>query len=205
MEDISLFHNYSKKHLAIIITELIKNDFDFKNPYSDDNNINILEEAVEPFGESISDIDMEFFAKIIKNDKELAIEIANSKLSKSLYERLEIPKIDKYNVNWKESGSCNYIRFFRDTWSSYDENWVEYAIDSANNNGNYAKWEAEYDEDYENFEAYDDTYTSIEKITETKQSGIDKLVIENTSYAIDSLDRKSLIILKSIIDKKLGL
>jgi hypothetical protein len=129
----------------------------------------------------------------------------NSQINKSLYERLEIPKIDKYNVHWKESGSCNYTRFYRDTWSSYDEDWVEYAMDTANSNGNYSKWEAEYDEDYENFEAYDDTYTSIEKITETKQSGIDKLVIENTSYAIDSLDRKSLIILKSIIDKKLGL
>jgi hypothetical protein len=46
---------------------------------------------------------------------------------------------------------------------------------------------------------------SIEKISEEKKSGIDNLVIENTSYAIDSLDRKSLIILKSIIDKKLGL
>jgi len=205
MEDISLFHKYPKKHLAFIISELIKKDFDFENPYSDDDNINILYEAVEPFGESISDIDMEFFAKIIRDDKELAIEIANSKPSKSLYERLEIPKIDKYNVNWKETGSCTYERYFRDTWSSYDENWVELAIDSANNEGTYAKWEAEYDVDYENFDMYDDTYTSIEKITETKQSGIDKLVIENTSYAIDSLDRKSLIILKSIIDKKLGL
>jgi len=205
MEDISLFHKYPKKHLAFIISELIKKDFDFENPYSDDNNIDILDEAVEPFGESISDIDMEFFAKIIRDDKELAIEIANSKSSKSLYERLEIPKVDKYNVNWKETGSCTYVRYFRDTWASYDENWVELAIDSANNEGTYYKWDAEYDADYENFDMYDDTYTSIEKITETKQSGIDKLVIENTSYAIDSLDRKSLIILKSIIDKKLGL
>jgi hypothetical protein len=205
MEDISLFHKYPKKHLAFIIAELIKKDFDFGSPYSDDDNITILEDAVEPFGESISDIDMEFFAKLIKNNRELAIEISNSKPSKFLYEKLEIPKIDKYNVNWKETGSCTYQRFYRDTWSSYDENWVEYAMDKAHSDGNYAKWEAEYDEDYDNFEAYDDTYTSIEKITETKQSGIDKLVIENTSYAIDSLDRKSLIILKSIIDKKLGL
>lgn len=205
MENISLFNNYSKKHLAFIITNLINKDFDFEAPYSDDDNITILEEATEPFGESISDIDMEFFAKLIKNNRELAIEIANSKPSKSLYERLEIPKIDKYNVNWKESGSCDYRRFFRDTWSSYDENWVEYAMDKAHSDGNYSKWESEYDDDYENFEAYDETYTNIEKINEENQSGINKLVIENTSYAIDSLDRKSLIILKSIIDKKLGL
>ena len=58
---------------------------------------------------------------------------------------------------------------------------------------------------YADLETYDETYTNIEKINEENQSGIDKLVIENTSYAIDSLDRKSLIILKSIIDKKLGL
>jgi hypothetical protein len=205
MEDSSLFHKYSKKHLAFIISELINKNFDFTAPYADDNNIEILEEAVKPFGESISDIDMEFFAKLIQNDEELAVQISNSKPSKSLYERLEIPKIDKYNVHWKERGSCDYMRFYRDTWSSYDQDWVEYAMDSANNNGNYSKWEAEYDEDYENFEAYDDTYTSIEKISEEKKSGIDNLVIENTSYAIDSLDRKSLIILKSIIDKKLGL
>jgi hypothetical protein len=205
MEDISLFHNYSKKHLAFIIIGLIKNDFDFENPYSDDDNITILEDAAEPFGESISDIDMEFFAKLIKNNRELAVQIANSKPSKSLYERLEIPKIDKYNVNWKETGSCSYTRFFRDTWSSYDENWVEYAMDKANSDGNYSKWESKYDVDYDYFEPYDETYTNIEKINEENQSGIDKLVIENTSYAIDSLDRKSLIILKSIIDKKLGL
>ena len=205
MENASLFHNYSKKHLAFIISELINNNFDFTDPYSDDNNIEILEESVKPFNESISDIDMEFFAKLIQNDEELAVQISNSKPSKSLYERLEIPKIDKYNVHWKEQGSCTYERYFRDTWDSYDKDWVEYAIDKAHNEGNYSKWEAEYDTDYENFDSYDDTFTSIEKITETKQSGIDKLVIENTSYAIDSLDRKSLIILKSIIDKKLGL
>jgi hypothetical protein len=205
MENASLFHNYSKKHLAFIISELINNNFDFTDPYADDYNINILEDAVKPFNESISDIDMEFFAKLIQNDEDLAVEISNSKPSKSLYERLEIPKVDKYNVHWKERGSCTYERFFKDTWDSYDKDWVEYAIDKAHNDGNYVKWDAEYDTDYENFESYDDTYTSIEKIVETKQSGIDKLVIENTSYAIDSLDRKSLIILKSIIDKKLGL
>jgi hypothetical protein len=205
MEISSLFQNYSKKHLAFIISGLINNKFDFTNPYEDDDNIEILEDAVKPFGESISDIDMEFFAKLIQNDEELAVEIANSKPSKSLYERLVIPKVDKYNVHWKETGSCTYERFFRDTWSSYDEDWVENGIDKGHNDGSYEKWLAEYDTDYENFEVYDDTYTSIEKIVETKQSGIDKLVIENTSYAIDSLDRKSLIILKSIIDKKLGL
>jgi hypothetical protein len=205
MENASLFQNYSKKHLAFIISELINNNFDFTDPYADDDNMQILEDVVKPFGESISDIDMEFFAKLIKNDEELAVQIGNSKPSKSLYERLVIPKVDKYNVHWKEYGTCTYERYFRDTWDSYDQDWVEYAIDKAHNDGNYVKWDAEYDTDYENFETHDDTYTSIEKITETKQSGIDKLVIENTSYAIDSLDRKSLIILKSIIDKKLGL
>ena len=209
MEEVSLFQVYPKKHLAFIIKELLNNDFEWESPYDDgEDNIEKLERATAPFNEPISDIDMEFFAKLIEINEPLTDEILNSQINKSLYERLELPKVDKYEVHWKEWGSCTFERFFRDTWSSYDEDWVENGMDKGHNDGSYEKWSAEYDTDYENFDTHDDMYTSIEKVQNhktTNESILDKLIKEDTSYAIDSLDRKSLLILKSIIDKKLGL
>ena len=209
MEDISLFHNYPKKILAFIIKELLDNNFNWKSPYDDaEDNIEIVEKVTAPFGEPISDIDMEFFAKLIEINESISNEISNSPFKKSLYDTLQLPEVEKYEVHWKEYGSCTFKRFFRDTWFSYDENWVESGMNKGNNDGSYEKWSAENDTDYEDFDTYDDTYTSIEKIQNNKttnESILDKLIKEDTSYAIDSLDRKSLIILKSIIDKKLGL
>ena len=81
-------------------------------------------------------------------------------------------------------------------------------MNSANNSGSWDKWSAESDTEYDNFDTYDDAITDIDRIETNKttnESILDKLIKEDTSYAIDSLDRKSLLILKSIIDKKLGL
>ena len=208
MEDVSLFHAYPKKHLAFIIKELLDNDFDWEDPYADDDNIGILEAAAAPFNEGISDIDMEFFAKLIEINEQIALLIQTSKPNKNLYERLELPKLEKYKVYWKEWGSCHFTRYYNDEWSSYDGNWVQSAMDSAHNHGNWDKWSADSDTEYDDCETYDDTVTDIEKIDTNKttnESIFDKLIKEDTSYEIDSLDRKSLLILKSIIDKKLGL
>ena len=208
MEDVSLYHAYPKKHLAFIIKELLDNDFDWGDPYADDDNIEILESAVAPFNEGVSDIDMEFFAKLIEINEQLALLIQTSKPNKNLYERLELPKIERFKVYWKEWGSCHFTRYYNDEWSSYNEDWVESDMNSANNSGSWDKWSAESDTEYDNFDTYDDAITDIDRIETNKttnESILDKLIKEDTSYAIDSLDRKSLLILKSIIDKKLGL
>lgn len=208
MEEVSLFQVYPKKHLAFIIKELLDNNFDWEDPYADDDNIEILESAVAPFNESVSDIDMEFFAKLIEINEQIALLIQTSKPNKNLYERLELPKIEKYKVYWKEWGSCSYTRYFNDEWSSYDDSWVESAMDSAHNHGSWDKWGADSETEYDDCETYDDTVTDIERIQTDKninESILNKLVKEDTSYAIDSLDRETLIILKSLIDKKLGL
>lgn len=208
MEEVSLFQVYPKKHLAFIIKELLDNNFDWEDPYAEDDNIEILESAVKPFNEPISDIDMEFFAKLIEINEQIALLIQTSKLNKNLYERLELPKVERFKVYWKEWGSCSYTRYYNDEWSSYNEDWVESAMNSANNSGSWDKWSAESDTEYDNFDTYDDSITDIDRIETNKttnESILDKLIKEDTSYAIDSLDRKSLLILKSIIDKKLGL
>lgn len=205
MNDTSIFQNYSKKFLALIIKRLLDNNFEVNNPYEDDKNFETFENAVEPFGDPASDIDMEFFAKLIDINEGLCEEIAKSeKPKKSLYDALVIPKIDQYRIYWKENGSCSYTNYYREEWSSYDQNWVEYAKDKAHNDGNYSKYESEFETEYDNYEPYDETTTDIEKISESKSSSLDKLISENATYVIDSLDRKSLLILKSIIDKKLG-
>ena len=206
MEDVSLFHAYPKKHLAFIIKELLDNNFDWEDPYADDGNISILESAAAPFNEGVSDIDMEFFAKLIEINEQIALLIQTSKPNKNLYERLELPKIEKYRVFWKEWGSCHFTRYYNDEWSSYDGNWVQSAMDSAHNSGSRDKWSAETDTEYDDCETYDDTVTHIDRIETNKtinESIINKLIKEDTSYAIDSLDRETLIILKSLIDKKL--
>jgi hypothetical protein len=62
--------------------------------------------------------------------------------------------------------------------------------------------------EYDNYEESDYDYEDVYEIDESKnrnESVLDKLVIENTSEVIGSLDKKTLIKLKFIIESRLRL
>jgi hypothetical protein len=62
--------------------------------------------------------------------------------------------------------------------------------------------------EYENYEENDYNYGDVSEIDKTEiktESILDRLVIENTSGVVNSLDKKTLIKLKSIIESRLRL
>jgi hypothetical protein len=66
------------------------------------------------------------------------------------------------------------------------------------------------DTEYENFEESDSSYNHVYNVDDKQEtiyseSILDKLVIENTKDVVNSLDRNTLIKLKSIIESRLRL
>jgi hypothetical protein len=97
------------------------------------------------------------------------------------------------------------------TFSSYDEGWVEDAARQGYDDGNWDLYEGTVrgKTDYDNYEMNDYTIEGVhryyEKPNQIKDSILNKLVIENTSEVIDSLDKNTLLKLKRMIDSKLRL
>jgi len=93
-------------------------------------------------------------------------------------------------------------------FDSYDEDWVTDSAIQQSNDGNWNRWEGQETNptEYENFEESDYSFGDVYEVDETKiESILDRLVIENTSEVVNSLDRKTLLELRRIIDSKLRL
>jgi hypothetical protein len=74
--------------------------------------------------------------------------------------------------------------------------------------GNWDMWDSNdvQPTEYENYEENDYEFGDVSEVDETKietESILDRLVIENTSDVIKSLDKKTLMKLKSIIESRL--
>jgi len=92
----------------------------------------------------------------------------------------------------------------------YDRDWVTDSASQQNSDGNWNMWEGQETSptEYENFEDSDYSFGDVYEIDETKiktESILDRLVIENTSDVVKSLDKQTLIKLKSIIESRLRL
>jgi hypothetical protein len=92
----------------------------------------------------------------------------------------------------------------------YDEEWVKDSATQQNNDGNWSMWEGRErrDTEYENFEENDYSFDGVYEVSKTKtrnESLLGKLVLENTKDVVKSLDKKTLLELRRIIDSKLRL
>jgi len=212
----SQFSKLPKKQLVFICEKLVDEDFPIGNPYESDfdDAFNILEEVSKYFGISATHEDVEFFAKLLQiNDDLIADLFANNKeemKNRELFEQLVIPVAKSYNLNYSSWGSCSFTNYMVQEFDSYDEEWVKDSAHQQNNDGNWNMWEGSErrDTEYENFEESDYSFGDVYEVNESNtrnESVLNRLVIENTSEVVNSLDRKTLLELRRIIDSKLRL
>lgn len=212
MADQSQFSRYPKKHLIFICERLIDSGFDASYPYDNyDDSHKALEEIGKYFNTSISDEDVQFFGKLLNDNDNLIADIfANQgadRNNKELIEQLEIPVAKDYELEYTVDGTCNYTEYYTYKVSAYDKSWVDDSIRQQHNDGNFDLYEGKLENtDYDNWEMNDWEFQRVNEITpEVKESLLSKLVIENTQDALNSLDKKTLIKLKSIIESRLRL
>ena len=216
MTEQSQFSKLSKKQLVSISVKLIDQDFPIGNPYGSDyeDAYSILEEVSRYYSIEATNEDVEFFSKFLEiNDEIIADLFANNKeqmKNRELIEQLVIPVAKSYNMDYSSWGSCSFTNYMVQEFDSYDEEWVKDSAQQQNNDGNWNMWEGSErrDTEYENFEESDYRFGDVYEVNESdtkNESVLDRLVIENTSEVIGSLDKKTLIKLKSIIESRLRL
>ena len=213
MAEQSQFSKLSKKQLVFIAEKLVDEDFPIGNPYEGFESAYItLQEVSRYFSIEAVQEDVEFFAKLLEiNDELIADLFANNKeqmKNRELFEQLIIPVAKSYNMDYSSWGTCSYTNYMVQEFDSYDRDWVTDSATQQNNDGNWNMWEGQETNptEYENFEESDYSFGDVYEIDETKtESILDRLVIENTSGVVNSLDKQTLLKLKSIIESRLRL
>ena len=208
----SQFSRLPKKQLAFIAEKLVDEDFPIGNPYiyDFDSAYGTLQEVSRYFSVESTHEDVEFFSKFLEINEDIIADLfANNKEqmnNRELIEQLEIPVAKSYNMDYSSWGTCSYTNYMVQEFDSYDRDWVTDSATQQNNDGNWSMWEGQETNptEYENFEESDYSFGDVYEIDETKtESILDRLVIENTSGVVNSLDKKTLLKLKSIIESRL--
>jgi hypothetical protein len=210
----SQFSRLPKKQLVLIAEKLVDESFPSGNPYDDreyEEHYNNLSSIGKYFNINVNDEDVQFFAKFLELNDELIADIfANNSQeinNKELIEQLVIPVAKTYNLDYSVWGSCSYEEYLTQSFDSYDGNWV---IDSANQQREDGNWDL-YDgrnrgeTTYDNFEESDHSFDRVYEVNDNKikESLLDRLVLENTSEVVSSLDKQTLLKLKQIIESRL--
>jgi len=211
----SQFSKLPKKQLIFIAEKLVDENFPIGNPYTDDfeSAYATLQEVSKYFSVESTQEDVEFFAKLLEiNDEIIADLFANNKEqmnNRELIEQLVIPVAKSYNMDYSSWGTCSYTNFMVQEFDSYDEDWVTDSASQQSNDGNWNMWEGQETNptEYDNFEESDFDFGKVYEVNDEpiQESLLNKLVLENTSEVVNSLDRKTLLELRRIIDSKLRL
>ena len=200
----SQFSNQPKKILYLISQKLISDDFD--EEYSTDtydSNHTILSDISRMFSiDVVDDEDVQFFTKFIEINKKLISEISETK-DRSLIDKLVIPIAKTYEMLYNTWGTCTYEEFLKQEIDSYDEQWVRRSILRQQSDGYWDTYEgSQYSEtQYDNYEESD---WSIDSVRESNKN-IQENNFKKTTKVISSMDKKSLLELKNIIDSRLRL
>jgi hypothetical protein len=208
MADQSQFSRLPKKQLVLIAEKLIDEDFPQGNPYGDygfSKHYNQLENIGKYFNISAVHEDVEFFSKFLEMNDDVLAEIFETG-DKSLSEKLIIPVAQTYELLYSVWGSCTYDDYMGQKFDSYDMNWIEDSAEQQRQDGNWDLYDGYNIRDtvYDNFDSSDHSFDEVRPVSESvKESLLDRLVLENTSEVVSSLDRQTLLKLKSIIDSRL--
>jgi hypothetical protein len=214
----SQFSKLPKKQLVFIAEKLVDEDFPIGNPYDSDFDgaEKILTEVANYFSLAVTQEDVEFFSKFLEVNEDIIAELfANNReqmRNSSLIEQLVIPVAKTYDLHYTTWGSCSYTEYKASYFDSYDKDWVTDSASQQRNDGNWDMWDGRdvRDTEYENFEESDSSYNHVYNVDDKQEtiyseSILDKLVIENTKDVVNSLDKNTLIKLKSIIESRLRL
>jgi hypothetical protein len=210
----SQFSRLPKKQLVLIAEKLVDESFPSGNPYDDreyEEHYNNLSSIGKYFNINVNDEDVQFFAKFLELNDELIADIfANNSQeinNKELIEQLVIPVAKTYNLDYSTWGTCTYEEYLTQSFDSYDEDWV---IDSANQQREDGNWDlydgrSRSETTYDNFDTSDHSFDRVYEVNDNKikESLLDRLVLENTSEVVSSLDKQTLLKLKRIIESRL--
>jgi hypothetical protein len=207
--DESVFSKKNPEMLLFIIKQLTEKGFDFENPYSYFiKNYQILEKICKLVGiDSLLYRDVEFISKFMTNNSKLIQTIFETK-DKSLLSQLEYPKNKMFKVQYEIYSNQSIVEIYTVDWDSYDKNFVRSSLIETRNDGNFDEWTGDLqrtdvlDSEVSEWIINDDEITEIN--TEKTESILDRLVIENTSSVINSLNRNTLINLRNIINSRLS-
>ena len=208
MAEQSQFSRLPKKQLVLIAEKLLDEGFPQGNPY-DDYDFNTYYEDLSRVGKyfnvTATHEDVEFFAKFLEMNDDVLAELFGGG-DKSLYDKLIIPEAQTYELRYSVWGTCTYDDYMSQNFDSYDMDWVEDSAQQQRNDGSWDLYNGIHvrDTTYDNFDESDHSFDEVRPVSENvKESLLDRLVLENTSEVVSSLDKQTLLKLKSIIDSRL--
>jgi hypothetical protein len=198
MAEQSKFSRLSKKQLVVICESLIDKNFP-TNPYSSydyGTHMDTLVDIAKYFGMEVTDEDVQFFSKFIDINSHTLSRIIKTK-DKSSYDNLVIPTSKRYKVEYQQYGSCTYTEYLETTWDSYDSDWVTDSLKMAREDGNWDLYDGKTIElEYDNYDMNDFQFDDVTEISDVKESTKKNKIIE-------SLDKKTLLELRGLIDSRL--
>ena len=210
MADQSNFSRFPKKQLVFIASKIVDDGFDwqsldndYENEYEDCEKT--LKNVSSYFNEPVVEEDVQFFAKFLEINDDLLSQIFENN-DKTLIEQLIIPQANDYLIEYTVNGSCTFEEEYESTFSSYDKNWVLGSLEVQRNDGNWDFYSGTLkDTHYDNWEMND---WEVDKVKEApnnvQESLLDKLVLENTQGVIKSLDKNTLLKLRTLINSRLS-
>jgi len=202
------------KITCYIAAALLKKNFDFKNPYNDNTHVyyDMLEDLTSATLNQILNetLDLEFMAKFIDLNSALLTKWMDKEVKfNEIQNKLVIPKPTVYTVAYEVWGSCVLTEKYVVDWSSYDESFIDDAIEHARDDDKFNYWDGEYVEhETDNFEADNFQIDWVEKkktnVGENKKN-YSKMILEKSDTFLEQFDKKSLIKLRNLIDRKLNI
>jgi len=208
MAEQSQFSRLPKKQLVLIAEKLLDEGFPQGNPY-DDSDFNTYYEDLSRVGKyfniTATHEDVEFFAKFFEMNDDVLAELFGGG-DKSLYDKLIIPEAQTYELRYSVWGTCTYDDYMGQKFDSYDMDWVEDSAKQQYEDGSWNIYDGYNinDTTYDNFDESDHSFDEVRPVSENlKESLLSRLVVENTNEVVSSLDRQTLLKLKSIIDSRL--
>ena len=187
----------------------LENDYDFEDPYimGYSESCEIVEDASRWVGVgTIESVDIEFVAKFISlNENLLRSWIDGEKKFDEISSELVKPRPKKYMVYYSSKGRGYVIQKYSTDWTSYDKDWIDESMRELSSMGDWSYYEGDYlGTDVDDFDEDSLDIDEIEVLNEGQNKSIlNKLVVENTSEVINSLDKKTLLELRKLIDSKL--
>ncbi len=195
------------KVIVSLSIKLLENKgFKYKNPFNGyENNESELHDQSKWTGNDVDSQDVEFIAAFIKLNEDLLKQVSNSEAKISeILPQIEIPTRSKYRIDYSVWGPATLTENYDIEWPSYDEDWAGASLKQTYWDGDFYYYDGNYrNMDSDNFEPDNFDIEGVREINESKPTNRNKIILENTGRVIDTLDRKTLLKLKNIIDSKL--
>lgn len=184
--------------------------FDWNNPYYNlDENLNILQNILTIYDMLPSNIDLEFFCKLIENNQQTIVEYKKEEdrsKRKIIAEKLVLPEIKKFLVYYDILGNEYRRDYYNYPWDCYDKKWVKKSFSFAESEDYVSMWEGNNTGGDVIEYIFDEMV--VQDIKEIQQDNIQesiikKLIEKKTDKIFEGFDKKELIELKKLIDIKL--